>query len=157
MATKKKPGARPTTVKRTGADKPLTAKQEQMVHEYLLRGNKAKAYQKAFDTQAQGQNLYVVAWKEFEKPHIKRHVQDLQDKAVFTHLVTKETLAREFDEARDMGLTLGHTAAVVSASTAKAKLYGQLVDKVQQEVSGPNGQPIITAPIRIEVIHVKHK
>lgn len=156
MATKKKSSKKKRTpIKDLDENKPLTEKQKMMVHEYLLWGNKARAYQMAFETEAQGTSLYVVAWKEFQKPNVKKYTQELQDKAVYDHLVTKETLARELDQARGLALSLGHSAAAVSASTAKAKLYGQMTDKVEQKVTGPDGGPLVTAPIRIEVVQVE--
>ncbi len=153
MATKKKPGAI-CLVKRTGPDRALTLKQEDMVQQYMLCGLKFKSYRIAYNTNSSGRNLYLKAWREFGKPHIQKRVAELQALAVNEHLVTKKSLADELDEARDLALEVGAPAAAVSAVTTKAKLYGQLTDNVRQEVTGAAGSPLIPTEIKITVVHV---
>lgn len=153
MATKKKSRA-VSTYKTMDPNRELTPKQEDMVQQFVLCGLKFKSYNIAFNTKSTGRNLYVKAWKEFSKPHIRRRVAELQSLSVDEHLVTKQTLAAELDEARDLAISVGAPAAAVSAVTTKAKLYGQLTDKVQQTFLGPAGEPLIPTAIKITVVHV---
>lgn len=148
---------RKTGPKKTGADKNLTAKQEHAVQLYLLSGSKSKAYKNAFDTQGNANCLAVLAWNEFDKPHLKRRIAELQERAVYEHLVTKDILAREFDEARELAMSTDSPGAAVSASTAKGKLYGLITDKVQQEISGAGGKSLNLEKIVIEILHVDKK
>ena len=144
---------RKKTKRKVGVDRKLSAKQENAVQLFLLCGNKAKAYKGAFNTKAV-KYLPVYAWKEFEKPHMKKRVAELQERAVYEHLVTKDILAREFDEARDLAILAISPAAAVSASIAKAKLYGLITDKVQQNITGLDKKPLFPENITIEVVSV---
>ncbi len=153
MVTKKKSRA-VSTYKTMDPNRALTPMQEDMVQQFVLCGLKFKSYNIAFNTTSTGRNLYVKAWKEFSKPHIRRRVAELQSLSVDEHLVTKQSLAAELDEARDLALDVGAPAAAVSAVTTKAKLYGQLTDNVRQEVTGAAGSPLIPTEIKITVIHV---
>lgn len=155
MTTKKKTKTRSKkTARKRGADIELSAKQEHAVQVYLLYGNKAKAYRTAFGTKAKGDYLAIYAWKEFNKPHMKRRVAELQERAVYEHLVTKDILAREFDEARELALKTDAPAAAVSASCAKGKLYGHFTDKVEKTIFGPGGQSLFPTEIKIEVVRI---
>lgn len=140
--------------KKTGEHRQLTVKQEQSVHLYLLHGSKSKAYKTAFETKSEGSDLAAHAWTEFNKPHIKRRIEVLKERAVYEHLVTKDILAREFDEARELAMDNGMPAAAVSASLAKGKLYGQITDKVHQEISGTGGKSLFPEKIIIEIVNV---
>ncbi len=142
------------TKKKTGEHRQLTVKQEHSVHLYLLHGSKSKAYKTAFETKTEGSDLAAHAWTEFNKPHIKRRIAELNERAVYEHLVTKDILAREFDEARDLAMDNGMPAAAVSASTAKGKLYGHITDKIQQEISGVGGKSLFPEKIIIEIVNV---
>lgn len=150
MVTKRKT----KTKRKLGADRELSAKQERAVQLYLLYGSKAKAYRDAFDTKAKIEYLPIYAWKEFDKPHMKRRVKELQERAIYEHLVTKDILAREFDEVRDIAISIEdrNLEAAIKASIAKAKLYGLITDKVQQNISGADDRPLFPENITIEVV-----
>ncbi|MCA0276263.1 MAG: terminase small subunit [Proteobacteria bacterium] len=77
---------------------------------------------------------------------IKERVAELQEKAVERTLVTIDTLADELEEARVLAIKEGQSAAAVSASMGKAKLYGHLVDKVEvkHSYSGLSDEDLLT-------------
>ncbi len=151
---KKKTKLKTKTKRKVGADRELSAKQENAVQLYLLYGNKAKAYRKAFDTTTRTEYVPIYAWKEFDKPHMKRRVKELQERAVYEHLVTKDILARECDAARDLAMATDNPAAAVTATMSKAKLYGLITDKMQQNIGGLDNKPLFPENIKIEVVSV---
>lgn len=142
---------------RINPDQPLTQKQESAVQHYALYGNKSAAYQFAFNTKKTGSHLSDLAWTTFKKPHMKKRLEILRQQASDDYLVTKDILARELDEARQLAIETETPAAAVAASTAKAKLYGLMIDKVQQQVAISDGQSLLPQKIIIEVVHVDKK
>lgn len=73
---------------------------------------------------------------------VRARVAEIQGKAAQRAVVTVESLAAELEEARALALKSNQSAAAVSATMGKAKLFGLLVEK--REHSGPKGGPIQT-------------
>lgn len=65
---------------------------------------------------------------------IPARVQELLEKVAKKTVVTIETIAAQLDEDRQLARESGQSAAAVSATMGKAKLFGLLIDKVQADV-----------------------
>lgn len=70
------------------------------------------------------------------KEDIGRRVQELQAVAARSTAITIESICAELDQANQVAMERGQAAAMVSASTLRAKLGGLMVERV--EVGGPN-------------------
>jgi len=124
---------------------PLTIKQEEFCQHFATWGNGAKAYEHAYDVKPETKrtSLYVQASELLRNPKISERVEQLRDEFRLATKVTVESLAAEFDEAREHALRDPKgSAAAVAASNAKAKLLGFHVER--HEHSGPGGSPICT-------------
>jgi phage terminase small subunit len=86
---------------------------------------------------------------------VMARVNEIKERGAIRAEITVATLLLEIEEARVAALSAEtvQASAAVSASMAKAKLAGLLVDK--QEVSGPNGGPVEVK--RVELVAVKPK
>ena len=135
-------------------DKPLTPMQEAFVLEFALTGKKSKSYFNSYETDKTGGALATAAHAAFDKPNMEKRYQEVLAQCNADYVVTKETLAKEFDDAAEFARSHGHSAALSNALKNKAKLYGRMVDVVQQEVTGPQGAPLFPAEVKIMVIHV---
>jgi len=102
----------------------LTDKQEKFCQLVVELSNKAEAYRQAYDTNASAQICAVEAQKLMNKPNIALRIQELREMAQEKHNVTVESLMLELEEARDLAKHEGHSATLVSATMAKAKLVG---------------------------------
>ena len=115
---KKKP-ARP---ERSG----LTPKQQRFVSEYLKDQNATQAAIRAGysagTAKQQGSRLLTNA-------AIARAVNKAQKRVAVKSEITAESLAAEFEEARQLARKKGHPAAMVAATTGKGKLSGLLVER----------------------------
>ena len=136
------------------ADRELTPKQEAFVQEFIITGNKTRAYQKTHDTKLEGGALSTAAYNAFNKTHMKRRYEELKQMSVDDYMVTKESLAREFDQAMELAKKCNAPSAYAAAANSKAKLYGQMTDKVETKVEGYLGGSMIDKPVQIRVIHV---
>lgn len=71
--------------------------------------------------------------------NIKARVAELQQAAAEKTLVTIESLTRELEEARLLGMSNPRGAsAAVSAVVAKAKLHGLITDKTEHRIETTN-------------------
>ncbi len=124
---------------------PLTIKQEEFCQHFATWGNGGKAYRHAYDVapETKQTSVYVQASELLKKPEIAARVEELREEFKLATKVTVESLAAEFDEAREHALKDPKgSAAAVAASNAKAKLLGFHVER--HEHSGPGGSPIRT-------------
>jgi phage terminase small subunit len=71
---------------------------------------------------------------------IKARVAELQGKAAERAVVTIETIAAQLDEDRRLAHERGQAGAAVSASMAKAKLYGLVVEKRDVDIAHHIGE-----------------
>lgn len=159
-AALKKATAKAKSKQRTKQDpakRRCTPKEEHAIQEYLVHGNKAEAYRAAYDCKpdiTKG-TLYVAAYEVFKRPAVQRRIDELQERAVFDHLVTKDTIARELDEAIALAKTVGSPSALVAATNAKAKLYGHMTEKGELTVKGAGSdKPLFPDGIEIRVVHM---
>lgn len=123
----------------------LTLQQEDFCQHFATWGNGWKAYQHAYNVSEDTKQttMYVNASKMLKMPHIWARVEELREEFRIATRVTVESLAKEFDEAREHALRDPKgSAAAVAASNAKAKLLGFHVER--HEHSGPGGSPIRT-------------
>src|SRR5450631_922212 len=70
------------------------------------------------------------------KEDIGRRVQELQAVSARSTAITIESICAELDQANQVAMERGQAAAMVSASTLRAKLGGLMIERV--EVGGPN-------------------
>ena len=61
------------------------------------------------------------------------YIDRIQAKAAERHSVTLDSLAEELNEAWDMAKTLAQPSAMIAATTAKAKLFGFMSDRLKTE------------------------
>lgn len=71
---------------------------------------------------------------------IAERVAELQAIAAKRKKVTVETIVDELEEARDIAKEQGQSAAMVAASTGKAKILGLVVDRTEQGKPGDFSQ-----------------
>ena len=110
----------------------LTPKQQKFVYKYLETGNAAESYRHAYDTKNWSvDSINVEASRMLNHPKISLIIKAEQEKAQQRHEVTLESITKELEEARVLGMTEKQTAAAISASLGKAKLHGLVVDKSQ--------------------------
>lgn len=78
---------------------------------------------------------------------VEQRIAELLNKAASKTEVTIETLAAQLDEDRALAHKIEQPGAAVSASTAKAKLFGYMKEK--HEVTGANGGPVQTEDVSV--------
>lgn len=110
----------------------LTPKQQRFVQEYLIDLNATQAairagYSKRTAKQ-QGARLLTNA-------DICAAVAKGQQRVSERLEVTLESIARQFDEDRALAHDEGQAGAAVSATVAKAKLFGLMVEKQEHKVT----------------------
>ena len=115
----------------------MTPKQARFVQEYLIDLNATQAATRAGysakTAQEQGSRL-------LSNVMVANAVAAAQQKASERLEVTLDSIARQLDEDRTLARDKGQASAAVSASVAKAKLFGLMVER--QEHTGKNGGPI---------------
>ena len=124
MAEKRKP--------RNKTPAKLTLKQERFVHSYIETGNASEAYRRAYNCENMkpetikrnahallANNNNITATVDREKARIAKACQ-----------VTVASLTREYDQNRDLALTVEQPAAANGAVMGKAKLHGLAVERV---------------------------
>jgi phage terminase small subunit len=121
----------------------LTVKQENFAQAYVETGNASEAYRRAYDV---GENtkpevIHVKACELLKTGNVSVRVVELQADARERHDVTVDSLTEEYEEARGVAKDEKQAAAMVSATTGKAKLHGLDINK--NEHSGPDGGPMI--------------
>lgn len=74
------------------------------------------------------------ASKLHRNPRIQKRLRDLQRRQLIRHDITMDTILLELEEARVFAKRCMQTAAMVSATVAKAKLLGMFVQRVEGTV-----------------------
>jgi phage terminase small subunit len=119
-------------------DKPLTPKQEKFAQCVASGKSQADAYRAAYDCKkSTPSTVQKLASELMKHPHVSGRVNELRKPAVEAVAITVQDLIRELEEARVLAMTgeKPQTAAMVSATVAKAKLLG-LEAPAKIEVSG---------------------
>lgn len=115
----------------------LTPKQEKFAQVYVLTGNASEAYRQAYDVgeNTKPESVWESASRTLADVKVASRVVALQEQAAKRHAVTVDSITREYEEARELALKEGQSAAAVSATTGKAKLHGLLTDRVVHDVT----------------------
>lgn len=110
----------------------LTAKQAAFCREYVVDSNGTQAAIRAgfSERTAQEQASQMMAL-----PHIRAEVERLRAPIVKANKVTLESLVLEIEEAWAIAKERKNAAAMIAATTLKARLYGKLVDRLEDMVA----------------------
>lgn len=127
---------RQETAKAVETTRTLTPKQERFAQVYIETGNASEAYRQAYDAENMAaKTIWEAASRTLADSKVAARVMELQEKHAKQHEVTVESLAKEYEEARSLGLMEKQPSAMVSATTGKAKLYGLVVDKTDNKTT----------------------
>lgn len=104
----------------------------------VLKNPRHEAFAQALAEQKTADEAFVIAGfkpsrgnasRLKAKDSVRARVAELLEKRSRKSDVTVESLARELDEAREIAIKEGQSAAAVSATMSKAKLFGLDVNK----------------------------
>ncbi len=124
--------------KKLGRKKGLTEKQRRFVAEYLTDCNAKRAAIAAGYSKRSAYSLGQRMVKHY--PAVVAAIEAGQKSFSERLGVTRETIAAQLDEDRQLAREVGQAGAAVAASTAKAKLFGLMLDR--HEHTGRDGGPI---------------
>lgn len=112
----------------------LTPKQEKFCLAYVETGNASEAYRQAYDAEnMKAESIHVNACKLLKGAKVALRVVELQEENRERHNITVGSLTTEYEEAREIAKGEKQGAAMVGATTGKAKLHGMLVDKQEHK------------------------
>jgi phage terminase small subunit len=114
--------------------KKLSAKQEKFIAAFNVHGDATKAAKEAGYSE---KTAHQIGYENLRKPEIAERITFAQEQFRERCEVTKESIAAELDENREMALLTFQPGAANASSMGKAKLYGLLVEK--QEVTVTDG------------------
>ena len=124
----------------------LTPKQEKFCQVYIETGNASEAYRQAYDvTKAKEATINRNAKAQLDHIKISARIESLRELHQKRHEVTVDSLTIEYEEARELAKGVEAPAAMVSATTGKAKLHGLSSDR--HEHTGKDGGPIETKDV----------
>lgn len=105
--------------------KKLTPKQEAFARKVAEGETSSAAYRHAYNTENyKPESVWVNAAKLMGDARVLQRVEELQAQAAERSLVTVESLAAEYEEARALAKETQQPAAMSTATTGKARLYG---------------------------------
>lgn len=117
----------------------LTPKQENFAQLYVELGNASEAYRRAYPGSEKwaDNTIWPRSSNLLNSSKVHARVEQLQGEAKERNAVTVDSILAELEEARVASLTDGFKqgAVAVSASVAKAKLLGLIVDRKEQKVT----------------------
>lgn len=115
-------------------DKELTPQQELFCQKYLeCKRNASEAYRQSYNCENSApQTIYNEAHKLLHHRYVARRIRQLFDFQAERLNVTMESLTDEYEQARAAAMRAGEYSPAISATTGKAKLFGLIVDKVQE-------------------------
>ena len=112
----------------------LTPKQEQFCQSYIETGNASEAYRRAYNAEnMKPETINVKASELLSNGKVSVRVDELQLKHRKRHNVTVDTITDELDAGFKLAMKNENPSAAVSASLAKAKLHGLMIEKRQIE------------------------
>lgn len=115
----------------------LTAKQEAFCLKYIEVKNLSEAYRATYSCdRMKSASVNSCASKLMGNLQITSRIEELEREAAERNEVTVDSLAREYEEARKLGIEQGQISASVSATTGKARLFGLDKQKVENTHSG---------------------
>lgn len=121
----------------------LTPKQERFAALDLELSNASEAYRQCYSTEnMKPKQIWEEACKLRANPKVAQRQAELQAESRERTMVTIETITKELDENRLKANNLGQVPAMNTATIAKAKIHGVMVDRVEH--TGAKGGPIKT-------------
>jgi len=117
---------------------------ERFVQEYHATGNASEAYRRAKPHAAKwkDETLHPKACRMLKEGKVQARLEQLQAEAAKRHGTTIDSLTTELEAARETAMNTGQISAAISAIGLKAKLHGLVKDKVANEFTGADGQPV---------------
>lgn len=116
--------------------KKLTPTQDLFCRAVVELGSASEAYRSAYNcTTKLNKTVYESASRMMAEPHIIERIAELRHVAAQECAVTVKTIADQLDADRTFARENGTPAAAVSATVAKAKLYGLMETKVNLAVT----------------------
>jgi len=136
-------------VSHIGKSYDLTVKQEAFVQAYIDSGSASAAYRLAYDVSAstKPETVWEAASRLLAGSKVRARVEEMHKLAEGQTLFAVEQALSEFEEARQLAMDNGQPSAAVSATTAKAKLFGMMTDRRHVDhrsgdgSMSPNGRP----------------
>jgi len=114
----------------------------QGVHKY---GNARRAYREAGYTAREGLtprhsgSLDRCATRLRKHAQVQERLQELRTMALKRHEITVDTLLADLEKDRALAHSMGQSGAAVSASMAKARLLGLIVERTERGAPGEFG------------------
>lgn len=105
----------------------LKGKQARFVEEYLIDLN---ATQAAIRAGYSAKTAKVIGYQNLTKLHIAEAINLAQGQRSDRLGITVDSLSDEYEEARGVAKETKQPAAMVAATTGKARLHGMLSDKI---------------------------
>jgi phage terminase small subunit len=103
----------------------LTGKQEKAAQHYVEHGNKSAAYRHAYSTKNQAEKtINENASRLFANSKVLARVKELQDATLKRHEITVDSLAAEYEEAKQLALKIERPEAAIKAIDGKARITG---------------------------------
>lgn len=121
--------------------------------------SQAEAYRRSFNAEKmKSETIYKKASLLLRQGEIRGRLEELKskvsEKLAKSTAFTLEDHLRNLELLRDGAVEAKQFGPAVTAETNRGKLMNFYVEKVKQEVSGPDGAPLITA-IEIELVRPK--
>jgi phage terminase small subunit len=105
--------------------KALTQKQEKAAQHFVEHGNKSDAYRHAYSTKNfTAKSVNEKASQLFSVVKVKSRVEELQAATLKRHEITVDSLAAEYEEAKQLALKIERPEAAIKAIDGKARITG---------------------------------
>jgi hypothetical protein len=105
--------------------KALTQKQEKAAQHFVEHGNKSDAYRHAYSTTNQAdKTINENASRLFSGSKVSARVKELQAATLKRHEITVDSLAAEYEEAKQLALKIERPEAAIKAIDGKARITG---------------------------------
>lgn len=115
----------------------LTPKQEKFAQKYIELSNASQAYRKVYDAKnMKTETINRNAKALLDNNKVAARINQLRERHLKKHEITMQTIAAELEEARQLAMRIEQPSPMVSASMGKAKLYGLITDKSEQNNTG---------------------
>ena len=129
----------------------LTPKQQAFCHKYIETGNASEAYRDVYDcSKSKLQTVSRKAKELLDNCKITAQINELRGSHQQRHEITIDVLSAQLDEDRQFARQRGHSAAAVSATMGKARLFGFL-NKRPENANEPK------IPLHIEEVSREEK
>ena len=108
----------------------LTPKQQAFCHKFIETGNASQAYREVYDcSKSKPRTISRKAKELLDSGKIAATINALRTVHLERHEITVDQLSDQLDEDRIFARQRGHSAAAVSATMGKARLFGLLRDR----------------------------